>query len=185
MEQLGGQLRAESRPNEGACFSFLIPFELARTDSVGQSPRPKNALTRTGSRNSSDSSELESLVEALQSNHMKESRSNSLSKTRNAQNLARPPSHRAKEGEFDVTDSRFPIKSVKIDAVDADKPVDRPHITSVAPTPPDETAKIAEGGLSGLLQNTQPQPRQTSPSRGTRITSNPESSLRVLVVEVN
>jgi hypothetical protein len=62
VEQLGGQLRVDSKVNEGSRFSFLIPFATeSDRGSSGSSHR-----SRTTSRGSRDN-EIESLVSALQS----------------------------------------------------------------------------------------------------------------------
>lgn len=163
VEQLGGQLRAESKEGEGTRFSFLIPFELAPADSVSASPRPQNTIARSGSRGSSDSSEIESLVEALRSDHMKEPRS--ITQSASMPSYIRGPASRPKEGTYEVTDSRFPIKSVKIDAVDADKPVEQAQIKTVSTTP-------------------MPPRRDSEGAPRTPPRHKPEHSLRVLVVEV-
>lgn len=142
VEQLGGQLRADSKVDEGTRFSFLMPFELApddRRDSV--SPASQKSLTRSSSRGSNDSSELDNLVEALQSDHMqssaevkkvanKNSNLHDLQYIRSSVSLQKP-----KEGTYPVTDSRFPIKSVKIDAVDADQVVASAKIMTVHSSP--------------------------------------------------
>ncbi|GJE97693.1 histidine kinase-like protein [Phanerochaete sordida] len=61
VEQLGGQLRVDSRVNEGSRFSFLIPFGVGTPNSSpGSSQR-----SRTQSRGSRGH-EIESLVNALQ-----------------------------------------------------------------------------------------------------------------------
>lgn len=61
IEQLGGQLRVDSKPGQGSTFSFLIPFGLhdpasdSRTQSVGSSV--------SGSQDSRQQSDLSSVNE--------------------------------------------------------------------------------------------------------------------------
>ena len=65
VEQLGGQLRVDSKVDEGSRFSFLIPFG---TELDGNSS-PSSQRSRTRS-NSSRGNEIESLVSALQAHPM-------------------------------------------------------------------------------------------------------------------
>ncbi|THH10468.1 hypothetical protein EW145_g1296 [Phellinidium pouzarii] len=121
VEQLGGQLRVDSKPQEGSRFSFLIPFELASEDRQ-RSISPTNSTTsnrslQTRSRTSSDSSEIDSIVEALSYDCMKKGK------------------RRSSNGQFEVVGSRFPIKSLKMDEFDVDKAVESAQINTVAPTP--------------------------------------------------
>ena len=75
VEQLGGQLRVDSKPKEGSRFSFLIPFELLHADASNESTvdlKVQQGGVLTGrSRTSSQSSEIDSLVEAISSDPMK------------------------------------------------------------------------------------------------------------------
>ena len=76
VEQLGGQLRVDSKPNEGSRFSVLIPFELMQADTnneatydlkIGEYGGALSMRLRTSSR----SREIDSLVDALSSDTMK------------------------------------------------------------------------------------------------------------------
>jgi hypothetical protein len=77
--QLGGQLRVESKVDEGSRFSFLIPlgiYPASRTSShsLSSASSPSNkSLMQQRSRPSSVGSQknIEQLVEALAFNHMK------------------------------------------------------------------------------------------------------------------
>lgn len=62
MEQLGGQLRVDSKVDEGSSFSFLIPFATGsdHSSSSGSSQRSRSRSSRTD--------EIESLVNALAHN---------------------------------------------------------------------------------------------------------------------
>ncbi len=62
VDQLGGQLRVDSKPNEGSRFSLLIPFVTS-----SQSGSSSSARSRT---NSYRGDQIDSLVQALQSSHL-------------------------------------------------------------------------------------------------------------------
>ena len=69
VEQLGGQLRVDSKVGEGSRFSFLIPFgtDVEGTNSEFSDSRSQSiSMSRTGSQGAGDS-ELESLVHAISS----------------------------------------------------------------------------------------------------------------------
>ncbi|EJC98092.1 uncharacterized protein FOMMEDRAFT_97970 [Fomitiporia mediterranea MF3/22] len=168
VEQLGGQLRVDSKPNEGSRFSFLIPFELPPADNQGaMSPaHSSSSIQSLRSRKSSDSSEIDGIVEALQSDHMKRPRAVRQTRERKRQYNPRLP---AKEGTFNVADSRFPIKSLKVDEFDVDKSVETSQIKTMAPTPVPLRLSPPSGTRS---------PAQVSPSQAV-----PNDKLRVLVVE--
>ncbi|KAF9220495.1 hypothetical protein BS17DRAFT_797672 [Gyrodon lividus] len=80
VEQLGGQLRADSQIGIGSRFSFLIPLEISQPvpESGGRSlSSPAHTRSsslqirpRVGTSESSGGLDLENLVEALTSNHM-------------------------------------------------------------------------------------------------------------------
>ena len=77
VEQLGGQLRVDSKVNEGSRFSFLIPLALPLEVDIKSAllsfGRPDNSPSesiRIPTRRSSQSSEIDGLVEALTFNHM-------------------------------------------------------------------------------------------------------------------
>ncbi|KAH9950617.1 hypothetical protein B0H21DRAFT_686389 [Amylocystis lapponica] len=78
VEQLGGQLRVDSRINEGSRFSFLIPFAISAdnssrsSQSTGSSSRSSLDFRSRSSSNGSRNGEIEKLVEALKSNHMED-----------------------------------------------------------------------------------------------------------------
>lgn len=175
VEQLGGQLRVDSRINEGSRFSFLIPFELVGDKIQGQitSPEPSSSSvalqTRSQSRTSSGSSEIDSIVEALSHDPMKK-------KKRLSQPPAsmppRQPQHPPKDGVFEVTDSRFPIRSLKVDEFDVDKAVESAQINTVAPSPSPEIP-LSSTGATRL--STGPSPSRVELK---------DERLRVLIVEV-
>ena len=108
VEQLGGQLRVESKVDEGSRFSFLIPFAVVRgMDSTSCSTSSRIGI---GSRKSSSGSDIDDLVEALASDHMS-------SRNRSLMNVPSQPSHADKAGSLEITDSNTPLHAVKIDPV--------------------------------------------------------------------
>ncbi|KAF9651648.1 hypothetical protein BDM02DRAFT_3090893 [Thelephora ganbajun] len=68
VQQLGGQLRVESKMNEGSRFSFLIPFAIAR--GVASRSCSTSSHVGPGSRKSSSVSDIDDLVEALASDRV-------------------------------------------------------------------------------------------------------------------
>ena len=96
VEQLGGQLRVDSKPGVGSRFSFLIPFTLP--ESAKSSPR--HLLP-------SD----ENLVETILVNIHKEPRTDhSPPKGDSRSGIRGTP-----EGAIDITDSNHPIRCVEAD----------------------------------------------------------------------
>ncbi|KAL5520100.1 hypothetical protein ACEPAG_1760 [Sanghuangporus baumii] len=168
VEQLGGQLRVDSKPNEGSRFSFLIPFELPSSDNTtSMSPTHSSTSVQSlRSRNSSDSSEIDGVIGALQSDHMKRPRAKKASREGQRQAIMNSP---AKEGTFPVADSRFPIKGLKVSDFDVDKSVESSQFKTMAPTP-------VPARLTPPFAN-------RSPSRASSSPSSPSDKLRVLVVE--
>ena len=88
VEQLGGQLRVDSNVNKGSHFSFLIPLTLCDSSTdLSQSPssaQPLSAFSHSRdihNRHNSGSgrSELDSLVGAVQPNHLGDATNHSLS----------------------------------------------------------------------------------------------------------
>lgn len=126
VEQLGGQLRVESRAGSGSRFSFLIPLALTlegldpspSSKSSGGSSAQSKACSRPASLHSARTREIEGLVEALSSNHMSTRNSlpnESLLPTVEADAL---PPRAPSRGTFEVKDSRIPIRPVKVDYYD-------------------------------------------------------------------
>lgn len=75
VEQLGGQLRVDSRLGEGSRFSFLIPFAVDEEDHRSASSPSTTSFNTSLPRSRSSSygrreDQLQSLVQALASNHM-------------------------------------------------------------------------------------------------------------------
>lgn len=127
VEQLGGQFRAESNVNQGSRFSLLLPLSLPESGadfegSSGSSSRQTSIsssanhfLLRPSSMRSGTSAEIDSLVEALGSNHMDpKSPENSPIVDSGMPTFARTGNE---NGRFEVTDSHIPIRGVKVDVL--------------------------------------------------------------------
>jgi len=158
VEQLGGQLRVESKVNEGSRFSFLIPFAV-----VGETDSRSCGSSRVGlgSRRSSSGSDIDDLVEALASDHMS-------SPNRSLNNIPSQVSHTDVTGSLEIPDSNTPLHAVKVDPVVA--ALGHSHREA-------STTAIAERHPEGDVVST--------PSRRRRNTSDEKPvRLRVLVVEV-
>lgn len=162
----------DSKPNEGSRFSLLIPFELVPSSAEGSAtshhsdsavrPRAKQRNS-SGSGNSSSSAEIDNLVQALSTSHM---RGGAIQKP-TATSVTLQHSPRAPSGgSFGVADSRFPIRSLKVDEFDVDKEVESSQFASFTPTP----------------QGSRASPRGAS-SSGTPAPT--PAKLRFLIVEVN
>ncbi|KAF9485880.1 phytochrome-like protein [Pholiota conissans] len=158
VEQLGGQLRVESTVGEGSSFSFLIPLTLSIERNLsrhGRSSRSSGSSTslRSGSIGEKD---IDSLVEALSSSHMKLEGPLTVNKSR-----------RPSAGVFEVAGSQVPVRPVKIHSLDTEKPL------------PKQSFPISteEGPNSRLLRaSTPPYISAEKP---------PHGKLRVLIVEDN
>lgn len=185
MHRLGGQLRVESKVNEGSRFSFLIPLSLSGDgdalvlSSPGSSRKSLSSLESNRSRKASfaslDSaaSEIDSLVEALSSSHMVSSSPQGSSHMRTRSPSPAPPSlpmSAMKPGVFGVSDSSVPLRPVKLDGFDVvDTPISTPGETDIYAFP------------SALPTPTEIYP----PTSSLAITSGDDlHQLRVLIVEV-
>ena len=159
VEQLGGQLRIESKVNEGSRFSFLTPFGIARGVDSGSCSTSSRVDYR--SRKSSSGSDIDDLVEALASNHMS-------SPNRSLNNVPSQVSHADTGGSFEIPDSNMPLHAVKVDPVVAS--LCHPHREV-------STIVVAERHPEADAVST--------PSRKNKDTSDKKSAqLRVLIVEV-
>ena len=107
VEQLGGQLRVESKVDEGSRFSFLAPFALPReTDSRSCSASSRGC----GSRKSDGGNNIHGLVEALVSNN-KPSPNGPLS------NVPSQVPHADTAGSLEIPDSNTPLRAVRVDPI--------------------------------------------------------------------
>ena len=72
VEQLGGQLRVDSKVGIGSRFSFLIPFSTefdGSTSSISGSQSQSTSLSRTGSQSNRED-EIDNLVQAISQTHL-------------------------------------------------------------------------------------------------------------------
>ncbi|KAF8713157.1 Phytochrome region, partial [Rhizoctonia solani] len=150
VEQLGGQLRVDSKQGQGSRFSFLIPFALPDGSSSEQSFSPQSGNNVERSRRSSmgsayasaasasvrsANSRIESLVEALSAppGHMSSPSSRGVRASppgmQRQPSTQNPPMARVSTrpvnppaGVFPVEGSKWPIRGVKMDEFDMDKP---------------------------------------------------------------
>jgi CheY-like chemotaxis protein len=159
VEQLGGQLRVESKVNEGSRFLFLIPFTVAgEIDSTSCST---SSLVGVGSRKSSSGSDIDDLVEAFASDHMS-------SRNRSLISVPSQPSHTDRAGSLEIPGSKTPLHAVKIDPVVAS--LGHPHREE----PTTVVAERRSEGNNGV----------STTSRSRRDTGDKKSvRLRVLIVE--
>ncbi|QRV77842.1 protein-histidine kinase [Ceratobasidium sp. AG-Ba] len=147
VEQLGGQLRVDSKPQQGSRFSFLIPFALPDGSASDRSLSPRSANLITRSRRSSmgsayasaasasvrsANSRIDDIVDAISAPMGRISVSSSRTGSRPSPPVrtgssvpqpARASTRRADPppGVFDVEGSRYPVRGVKVDEFDADR----------------------------------------------------------------
>jgi hypothetical protein len=168
VEQLGGQLRVDSKVDEGSRFSFLIPFA---TSEAPQSLSPSSSLlarSRTSASTSSAPgssrsirSELDSFVDALSSSHMDNtpafSRGNN-SKEKLAITPG-PDKMREQRGYFDVAGSATPLRAVRMDGQDLDESVSRGFVrsspTAEAAVPASEAQRRSSAGRPARKERAQ------------------------------
>lgn len=71
MEQLGGQLRVDSRIDEGSRFSFLIPFTTDAGDSItSQDSRSPSTRSLESPSEGARGHEIDNLVQAFSNHHL-------------------------------------------------------------------------------------------------------------------
>ncbi|KAF7299237.1 ATP-binding cassette transporter [Mycena indigotica] len=193
VEQLGGQLRVESKVNEGSRFSFLIPLSLSADGDGLMKPRTP---PRTSSNNSSkslqvrsrqgsldSSGEIDSLVEALASNHMlspSPTGSSSHRRTRSSSPESLPlvpPHNNLRPGIFGVSDSSTPLRPIKVDGFTLDTAAPESnrfsHTNSITASPDQHI-------LADILP---PSPKSSKQKKQIVSDTDSESKLRVLIVE--
>ncbi|KAF7314265.1 ATP-binding cassette transporter [Mycena kentingensis (nom. inval.)] len=190
VEQLGGQLRVESKVGEGSQFSFLIPLalatvgeELVSSSRTSSNNSAKSLQVRSRRTSLASSGELDSLVEAISSSHMISpsptgSGGNSHKRTRSSSpepttHQLPTPSH-LPPGIFGVSDSNTPLRPVKVDAFTIDAAASDSN-RFLQSNPSDESI------LAGILP-----PTPASPGRGVSKQLGhppPPPTLRVLIVE--
>ncbi|KAJ7505555.1 hypothetical protein B0H11DRAFT_1796399 [Mycena galericulata] len=189
VEQLGGQLRVESKVGEGSRFSFLIPLALSADGGEGlvmSSPATSSNNSslkslRTRSRKASiESSEgIDSFVEALSASHMvSTSPHESYHKRTRSSSPTDGPFPLSTPGVFGVADSSMPLRPVKVDGY---------NVTTPAATADGESKQLEFPPMVIPSPNTEDIPPPT-PSLDTVLQgsfSEDPSKLRVLIVEDN
>ncbi|CAG7853027.1 SubName: Full=Related to phytochrome {ECO:0000313/EMBL:CCA70880.1} [Serendipita indica DSM 11827] len=113
VEQLGGQLRVDSKLDQGSRFSCLLPFPLADYS-------VRNGSTDGDGSGTSAKSEIDSFVDAISSSHMMVH-----GQASNAGPLRRPRPKKVRQpsgGVFEVEDSNYPVRPAKVDEFDIDYP---------------------------------------------------------------
>lgn len=111
VEQLGGQLRVDSRIGDGSRFSLLLPLPVADPNTFHS--RGLGAISPEEGSVSGGNSEIDSLVSAISTSHMvphAPSASPRPVPRRPRPQKVVPPS----EGKFEVEDSAFPIRPLKV-----------------------------------------------------------------------
>lgn len=198
--QLGGQLRVDSKPGVGSQFVFLIPFRLPADRSIKSSESSSRALSfsssgRAGShssRASKGNDEIESLVEALngpsraalsvspgdrwgsQSDLATDSRLDPTTAKATARATMRLDQRPVSEGEVELNDSNYPLRSLRVDPVD----VGVASFGSPLMKAPAGIPKIVEQQTSTSVSRL---PRKTAPQPSF---ASDKPSFNVLIVEV-
>lgn len=176
VEQLGGQLRVDSKVDEGSRFSFLLPFPLSTNpgERSFSAPSPLSGVSRerASSRGSGSSREVDSLVDALASslggggpgtNRLGTSSSSS----------EMPPSV---PGTFAVRDSGMPVRPVKVDEFEMEEKMMKRESV------PRSSMYVKEPSSLPLPKTTK---QVDGVSKATAVGESSRSgSLRVLIVEV-
>ncbi|KAI0754648.1 hypothetical protein C8Q80DRAFT_1095154 [Daedaleopsis nitida] len=132
VEQLGGQLRVDSAPGKGSRFSFLLPLttEMSGSGSAGRlsisTPASSQSLVRSMravSQGNSRGLEIDNLVEALSSSHIQVEDGAVAGPGAVASRASNSPVSRPDSGGVGIPGSANPIKPVKMDGFDLDKPL--------------------------------------------------------------
>lgn len=128
VEQLGGQLRVDSKVNEGSRFSFLIPLALSMEEdtrsaltSSSRSYQSLHGSIPKHTQRPSQSSEIESLVEALTSNYMSNVSGNSSPQDGNKSvEDVTTPRRGSAPGALEAPGYQQHVRPVKVDNHDLD-----------------------------------------------------------------
>ncbi|KAJ3992676.1 phytochrome-like protein [Lentinula boryana] len=165
VEQLGGQLRVESKVGEGSLFSFLLSLsfpEITNTEPSTQS-RSNSSLGSLGSLHAKATSEIDSIVEAIGTSHVNASQ-HSPARSLDESHSPRKPAL----GIFPVSDSQYPVRPIKVPQVDIENPSTSTGSSLIIKSPPaSPTSELTDPQLP--LSSAKPEKR----------------SLRILIVEDN
>ncbi|KAJ3903582.1 hypothetical protein F5879DRAFT_143125 [Lentinula edodes] len=169
VEQLGGQLRVESKVGEGSQFSFLLPLSLMVPSETSTSSAHSRSNSSLGSLQAKSTSEVDFIVEALANSSQRSSSAHSIDESRSPRKTT--------TGLFPVADSQYPVRPIKVPEIDTQTPLT--HQTS-QPSPKSSNPAI-QPPLNSTSE-TKPIEYKSLPL----LTSKAEKlSLRVLIVEDN
>ncbi|KAJ3813329.1 hypothetical protein F5876DRAFT_35338 [Lentinula aff. lateritia] len=115
VEQLGGQLRVESKVGEGSQFSFLLPLSLMVPSETSTSSAHSRSNSSMGSLQAKSISEVDFIVEALANSSQRSSSAHSIDKSRSPR--------KATTGSFPVADSQYPVRPIKVPEIDTQTPL--------------------------------------------------------------
>ncbi|KAJ3773797.1 hypothetical protein FB446DRAFT_511679 [Lentinula raphanica] len=176
VEQLGGQLRVESKVGEGSQFSFLLPLSLSVpeiSDSVSSRSRSNSSM---GSSHAKAITEIDSIVEALGQSHVSVDGSQRDSPTRSIEE-SHSSSRKLLPGVFPVSDSQYPVRPIKVTELDAEVPlksqISKPSLNLKSITG-SHTHPSSPPGKKFVESKTPPLPAKPE-----------KQSLRILIVEDN
>ncbi|KAI0775514.1 hypothetical protein BD413DRAFT_470488 [Trametes elegans] len=162
VEQLGGQLRVDSVFGQGSRFSFLLPLTTDLPDGTMSLSSGSSQSSLCAISGGSRDSEIHDLVEALSANHM-DNTSAITAPCEDEPSPHRSSSRPSAGGRMEIPGSGIPLRPVKVDEFDLDRPAS-------VPPPQHQRPRIS--------------PAQRSPSsRSQSETSFPR--LRILIVEDN
>ncbi|KAJ4491482.1 hypothetical protein C8J55DRAFT_420587 [Lentinula edodes] len=169
VEQLGGQLRVESKVGEGSRFSFLLPLSLMVLSETSTSSAHSRSNSSLGSLQAKSTNEVDFIVEALANSSPRSSSTHSIDESRSPRKTT--------SGSFPVADSQYPVRPIKVPELDTQTPLTHqtsqssPKLSNPAIQPPlsptSETKPLEYESLPPL------------PSKAEKL------SLRVLIVEDN
>ncbi|KAJ3881750.1 hypothetical protein F5051DRAFT_473715 [Lentinula edodes] len=169
VEQLGGQLRVESKVGEGSQFSFLLPLSLMVPSETSTSSAHSRSNSSLGSLQAKSTSEVDFIVEALGNSSQRSSSAHSIDKSRSP--------GKTTTGLFPVADSQYPVRPIKVPEIDTQTPLT--HQTSQSSP---KSSNPAIQPPSSPTSETKPVEYKSLPL----LTSQAEKlSLRVLIVEDN
>lgn len=195
VEQLGGQLRVDSKVGEGSRFSFLIPFAIPTAEESTRSPtasllgrsRPSSTTGSARSANSSArsaKSEIDHFVQAIAQSHLDSGSSPPLLTNATRQSItAAPPSEPRvpQGGYFEVAGSSTPIRGLKVNDMELDGAVSKGRTPAMTPGNATAATPVAPPQTHSTARTA---PRNSATSKNTKIID-PSERLRVLIVEVS
>lgn len=211
ISQMNGQLRVDSKPAQGSKFVCLIPFDLTRKGSSYSSNSSRLTHSYSGDsleegRSRRAQEEINSLVEAIGSSSVSASVSpagvwnsaelvitDSRTDPTSAKAMARsaPAEDRpVTAGEVELNDSNFPLRSVRVDSMDLNRPASVTlSKTSEKGSPEDpipvESVQATPNNSVTLSQKETPSPRYKRPKVVQPSFSTPTPQFNCLIVEVS